>query len=641
MRNNINSQKTTTELKSLFNSFDSYRQQWEEEAIESYKLYYGYKEETDDNRANIHIPRTYEIVDTLRSRIVNAFFQKKPYIEFVPLPDKQSRDSLEKAEVKSNIASGLVEEQLEKNDIASKYYDYITSLLIFPAAIMGVGWRYEEKLINKKVPVPEWANPDYGRPYKTGNFIYERRKSEEVIWDDNELTNVDFFDFWPDPKASDLEDCRGVFHREIITFKDLKNKLEYLDQLNEGVIYPVDFQEILEESPLDRTEGREKRMSEVGRSVDMGLKYYNSEDPELKENTKFEILHYWEDDRHAMLLNREEALYDGPSPYWRHHKIPFVVESYERLPNEFYGLSAVDIISDLQHEENAIHNQRSDNVNMILNKMWKVRRGTNIDESELISKPHNIIHVDNMEDVMPFEMEDVAASSFEQQNIVGSSAENALAATPIVRGAEGRRSKTATEAAQQSSNAGMRFQVKINLFNELGITRMVELMDLNNQQFIDTERIVKMGEEESIEWKTVKPGEIIGNFDYRPAGPNVDPAANKEIRREQLSQMMSFLMEAGIPFVDYHKLVKEWLESFDITNSQKFIMPEEQWQQQQQMQAQQNQQQQQNGNQGMQRHQNDRANQTDQQRAAQAGAREGRNVRQPGPTQQRAGGHIR
>lgn len=643
MANSREGQQKTEELKSLFNAFDSYRKQWEDDAIEDYKMYDGYKEDTDDRRANIHIPRAYEIVDTIRARVVNAFFNKKPYIEFVPTPQRQERENLQRAETKARVASGLVDNQLVKNDITTKYYDYITSMLIFPASIMGVGWRYEQEQRSKRVKVPEWGKSQGGMPYKTGNYIYQRQQFNDVIWDDNELTNVDFFDFWPDPKATDIKDCRGVFHREIITYKKLSQKLNFLDYLDEGIIYQVDFEKLLKETPSAKYRGREKRMSEVGRNIEMGLDYSDTEDEGLKDNTKFELLHYWEKDRHAILINRDECLYDGPSPYWRHNEIPFVVESYERLPNEFYGKSAVSIIRDLQHEENAIHNQRSDNVNMIINKMWKVRKDADIDQSELVSKPHNVIHVDNMDDVESFDMADVASSSFEQQRIVARSAENALAATPIMRGAEGKSGKTATEAAHQTSNAAQRFDVKIKLFNDTGITRMAKLMDLNNQQFIDQKRTVKMGDEEAHEWRTITPDDLMGSFDYRPAGPNIDPAANKELRREQLSSMISFLMEAGVPFVDYHKLIKEWLESFDITNPQKFIIPEQQWQE---MQAQQDQQQPQQGQQGQQttqntQHQRDNASQADQQRAASQGRQQGGTAFQQRPTREQPGGHIR
>jgi len=602
--------KNTTQLEgeeilneqlALFNYFDGYRQQYEEIAVDGYKKFVGYKEETEEERiarengeavrSNLHIPRTYQIVDTIRARMVMAFFKTYPYFEFVPQASYQTRFSLQQAEDKAKVGSALVNEQLKKNNIVAKYHDYVTSLLLFPKGYMGVGWRYEEAYLKKKVPVPEIIQTIYGPQY-TGNTVYQVREGVEKIWDDNEIINIDFFDFWPDPKGYDLDSCRGVFHREFLTFEELVQRLEFLSWLDEGIIYIGSPDELWDISGGDHLErGRERRMAEIGMSENGLDVFIHSEDMSIKKNAQFEVLNYWQDDRRIMTVNRQKVAYVGPSPYWRHRKKPFVAASFERLPNEFFGMSAVQIISDLQEEENAIHNQRTDNVNFILNKMWKVRRGADIDESELVSRPHGVIHVDRMEDVEELRMTDVAASGFQQQNIVAQIMENTLATPPIIRGADSSGNKTATETLKQTYNAGMRFDIKLALFKDLDLKRLLYLMDMNNQQFIDDARLVRMGIDDAVKWRLINPGELIGEHDYRPASTNIDPAANKQVRREQLSQMMQFLLQMRVPFVDYHKLIEEWLQSFDIENAEKYILPKEVWQQQmmlmQQMQAQQ------------------------------------------------------
>jgi len=597
----LEGEEILNEQLALFNYFDGYRQQYEEIAVDGYKKFVGYKEETEEERiarengeavrSNLHIPRTYQIVDTIRARMVMAFFKTYPYFEFVPQASYQTRFSLQQAEDKAKVGSALVNEQLKKNNIVAKYHDYVTSLLLFPKGYMGVGWRYEEAYLKKKVPVPEIIQTIYGPQY-TGNTVYQVREGLEKIWDDNEIINIDFFDFWPDPKGYDLDSCRGVFHREFLTFEELVQRLEFLSWLDEGIIYIGSPDELWDISGGDHLErGRERRMAEIGMSENGLDVFIHSEDMSIKKNAQFEVLNYWQDDRRIMTVNRQKVAYVGPSPYWRHRKKPFVAASFEHLPNEFFGMSAVQIISDLQEEENAIHNQRTDNVNFILNKMWKVRRGADIDESELVSRPHGVIHVDRMEDVEELKMTDVAASGFQQQNIVAQIMENTLATPPIIRGADSSGNKTATETLKQTYNAGMRFDIKLALFKDLDMKRLLYLMDMNNQQFIDDARLVRMGIDDAVKWRLINPGELIGEHDYRPASTNIDPAANKQVRREQLSQMMQFLLQMRVPFVDYHKLIEEWLQSFDIENAEKYILPKEVWQQQmmlmQQMQAQQ------------------------------------------------------
>lgn len=628
--------KKAQELISLFQSFDAYRKQWEEDAIRNYKLYRGWKEKLDEeqkHRSNLHIPRTYQIVDTIRSRFVNTFFGQRPYIEFTPAPQTMSIENLETAEDKAKVASALVDEQLDKNNIVAKYYDYITQMLIFPSSVMGVGWRYEEKEITRRVPQRETRLNRMGQLYYTGEWNYNIMNSVEAIWDDNEIKNIDFFDFWPDPKGTDLDDCRGVFQREFITYEQLIEKLKFLNSIGLGTVYPVDYEELMETDA--HQVGREERMSKIGKSTSMKASYFDSDDSELKAKSKFELLHYWEDDRHAILINRTKCVYDGPSPYWRHHMKPFIVESFDRIPNEFYGLSAIDVFADLQEEENAIHNQRNDNINLVVNKMFKARRGRDIDESDLISQPHGIIWVDQMDDVELMPMDDVASSSFSQQAEVARAAEQSVGATPIVQGAEGRSDKTATEAMELSSNAGQRFSVKTKVMNYKGIKRLAAIMDGNNQQFIAGDRLVRILPEEGRKWRWANPGNLIGEFDYRPAGSALDPTVNKEVQREQLSHMMQFLFEAQIPFIKYHELIKEWINSFDFEHANKFVMSAEEWQaKQQEMQQEAMMQEQQMGAEG-------RGPQAGQAVAAQEGAARGRRPQSPRNPRRRESGNIR
>jgi hypothetical protein len=135
----------------------------------------------------------------------------------------------------------------------------------------------------------------------------------------------------------------------------------------------------------------------------------------------------------------------------------------------------------------------------------------------------------------------------------------------------------------QASNAGLRFDVKILLFDSLGIRRMAMLMDCNNQQFIDSPRIVQLfGDRAAQEWQMIGPHEIIGEYDYRPAGASTDPASNKELRRQQLTQALAFAIQTNNPFIKKYELTREWLNSFDFRNVDKFMYSQEEVMQMQQ-----------------------------------------------------------
>ena len=174
-------------------------------------------------------------------------------------------------------------------------------------------------------------------------------------------------------------------------------------------------------------------------------------------------------------------------------------------------------------------------------------------------------------------MRDMVASGYNEESIVKMDMENALAVPSVIRGADSSRRETATEVVTKSTNAGMRFDVKIMLFEATGFKRMVQLMDLNNQQqFVDEDRLIYLtsGDPEVADsWREVKPWEIVGEFDYRPAGANIDPAANKEMRRQQLIQVLQIAASTQSPYIKQQELWQELLNTFDFRNSSKFFKP--------------------------------------------------------------------
>ena len=67
-------------------------------------------------------------------------------------------------------------------------------------------------------------------------------------------------------------------------------------------------------------EGRWERLSAVGMSPETGPGHWADDDEGAsvsKNGNLFELLHYWENGRHAILINRHTLAYDGANPYWR------------------------------------------------------------------------------------------------------------------------------------------------------------------------------------------------------------------------------------------------------------------------------------------------------------------------------------
>ena len=95
------------ELLARFHYAESWRKQYDERAVEWYKLYVGFREPVE-GRSNLHIPRLYEQLDTIRARIFRSFTATRPYIDFIPMPTGLTAEAIKSLNAeKATIAAAL------------------------------------------------------------------------------------------------------------------------------------------------------------------------------------------------------------------------------------------------------------------------------------------------------------------------------------------------------------------------------------------------------------------------------------------------------------------------------------------------------------------------------------------------------
>lgn len=520
-------------------------------------------------RSRLFIPRTYEQLDAWRARLVKSFFSSRPYVDFIPMPRNELNFAMnDENELKAKIASCEIDMQLEKNKIIKKYYDFITSIGIYPAGIMGVGWRYEEKNIVKRLPSEEWGD-------LVGSFFGKKpplisQEVKEVVWDDNEITNVNYFDFWPDPRGrnSDTDTWRFCFQQEMATVDRFNKHLNWLKSLELGEIYDFKLDELISESKSNGAVWTEQTEM-VSESFD------GTNNP--TGDSILHLLHYYNGEEYGLIVNKLHLIYYGKTPYQRHKKIPFIVQSFEPLPNEVYGRSFCYWLGNLQDELNTTRNQRIDNVSLILNPVL-ITRGEDKDD-ELISYPGAIWHEDFEGQHRWMTVPDTTGAAVREEQIIKGDMENTVGTPAIARGVTSG-GQTATEVVTQNSNASIRFDIKIQLYEE-EVKKLFALMDMNNQQFITTERAVYFyGEDAENAWRVASPYDFQGEWDYRPTGSNIDPAANKEVRRQQFMQLIEMGKKLGLNY-NYRKMERDLLACFDFRNPYAYLPTPDEVEQQQ------------------------------------------------------------
>lgn len=536
-------QDAVAKVVNAFNEANNYRQEYEEKWLRFYQLYRNYQEHKKPNGANLFIPYVFSIIETLVPKIVSLVFASRPYIGYLPL----NRNSIERAK---NMEA-LVDYQLvQKIRFISVATEWIKDALIYGTGIIKVGWAYEEREVVEAQPLMRLFGKGYGKLPK---------KIKKVVRDEPIVECIDPFDFYVEPGARDICDAKYCIHRTIRS----KSYLKRMEK--QGVYKNIDA--IEEATPADL--GFDQRASSIGENV---------------SNKKgVELLEYWEDDRLITVANRAVVIRDEPNPFWLKKK-PFIKIVDTIDPHNFYGIGEIEPIEHLQHELNTIRNMRMDNINLIINRMWTVKNSADISPEELISRPGGVIHVQNHDDIQPIKLDNVAAESYKEDELIRRDIDLATGVNDYVRGTNPDRRETATTASVLSTASNERIKLKATLLEDTGIGELGVWLAALNRQFIDRPYVIRLlGEDSGVDFREITHDDINGDFDVIALGSSVDPVVNKTARLNSLIQLYSIFQNNQ--YINQYELTKRILEVADIKDAKVLMLQPEQPQQQAQPQA--------------------------------------------------------
>lgn len=524
-----------------FNAWESFDATHKEKRQKWYEQYRSILADAEQRlslgKSALFIPETFINIETIAPRLVEALFATRPYIG-VLAHGEHNADRIP-------AVQNFMTYQFDRMDLPIKFIEFIKDYLLYGVAVGEVGWRFETRKVIRKKPVTILGQ----------TVGYEEEETDMVIYDDPTFELVDLDNFIFDPKATNLQDGRYYGTRKRMTKSDLK----WLEDL--GVFRGVSRVKEGNQS----TEPPSKSVVLGNSSAATG---YDSNDP------RFEVieLYFPSQDRVITVAERQWVLRDGPIPYWfKSH--PYVMAKNHLVPHEFYAIGDIEPTEALQEELNTIHNQRIDNVSLVINRMWKVLRGANVDYDELVSRRGGIVNVDRMDDVEPFEMPEVTGSAFTQARDIERLMKDVSGTQDIVRGAEAVQRQTATEITSLENSATFRFRFKIRVLETMALRQIARLVYAFDQQFLDTGRVVKVvGPDGAMVDVTIGPEDFQMDADFVFIGAAVEPEADKNIRRNQLINFFNIL-QAGpaIQAVNLPEFIKLILQEHGIKNAERLI----------------------------------------------------------------------
>lgn len=351
-------------------------------------------------------------------------------------------------------------------------YDYQFYLAKLSASSRGTSflkdyWRTEKRMLKDADSVDE----------KTGEIKYVER--EVVDFDDDYTQWIPNEFIFIDEKATSIDEAVDGFEREIINIDEFHrkygNKYGFFDTqfvIAGGDVSNRSFFQL----PADIT------------------------------NSDVEVLHYMNRSTDAYWCCANNiTIYDGPLPS-KHKELPWTPVYQYRIPGQFWGMGIPKVIHYLSEERRSIRNLNMDRQKLSIQKMFLHNSSFDIDDEDLITRPHGLISVDTggqplSAAIQPVEYGDVPASYFKTEEILLEDIRRAHGIDDRIQGVQA--GGTATEAAILKESSLKRVNL-ISITNEMdSIVRIGRLKWSNIQFFYTAPRIELITEDDDEREKKV------------------------------------------------------------------------------------------------------------------------------------------
>lgn len=203
--------------------------------------------------------------------------------------------------------------------------------------------------------------------------------------------------------------------------------------------------------------------------------------------------------RLSIIVNEKLCIMDGDNPNGDGKLGLFLMKDIP-VPHELYAWGEIDPIKRLEDGLSDQFNMRNDSVFYDLIKMWKLDPTSLVDGEEFVPEPGTVVQMKNMDGLQPLETGSTKASSYREYQEWESIIQNVSGVSDYATGqSDPGMNKTlgGVELLQQAANA--RFQMKLNLFENLGLKAMGTMYVQRNLRYFDTpQRVNADGKKELV-----------------------------------------------------------------------------------------------------------------------------------------------
>jgi hypothetical protein len=545
-----------------FTAAKSARQPYEDRWARYYKLYRSYVKRTkSDWRSKVFVPYAFSVIETITPKIMS----ETPKFVCVPVGPEDVEPAKQMEALLDYCASNT--------DLYLELIKAVKSALKYGTGILKTFYkqdirrtfvsepRFED--ITEEVEEPV-IDPETGQPLAdtNGEAMTELREivvgqresgtqmvpSEYLVYEGPAAEAVDIFNFFVAPEADDIDTARYVIHR---TYREMSH---IMDLVKKGVYrLPSNM------GPGDIVNDPDEPMNIRTDSIEMG----GGRDDSLRKS--IELWEIWTDDNRVITVANGKAILRVTENPFTHQQKPFVRVVDYLQEHEFWGVGEIETIEGLQDIQNALINQRLDNVRLVLNPTYAVDVENLEDLRDLTMRPGGVIRTKGGRSVgevfQRVDLGDVTGSAFAEASEMERFIERVTGVTAYQTGMDSPTlNSTATGVAMITESGNTKFALKVRLLELLGLKRLARQWGSIIQQFTTEERVVRiLGPMGQAMFQTLSPDSIQGALDY-----DIQTKSSSQTESVKKEQAMALLQTVGTVWPQaIPKLVTDVLEAWD------------------------------------------------------------------------------
>jgi len=531
---------------------DRYETKWEM----AYNHYRGIQTKYYyEGLAKIFDPETFNAVDTRISRARASLFPSQDWFS------TEGRD--EKDQETTWIIRAYMQYQHEEAQMIYKFLKALRQVFVYGTTVNQFWWRKDSQQIFKKSWAQKQIQNIFGRVIgQTTDYSID--ETYEDTYDNVDMECVPLPYFYIDPRKT-IDTAPGVIREQMVPLHVLKKGQD------RGLYFDVDTL-----VPYSREMGQ--------RSLDPAKKPEDVPDIKSHPMPEINIKTYWGKyelktkgewvESLIVLANNDTVIRYQQNPYLYQHR-PFFASRCIPVDDEFYGIGIPELVETMQNELNDSHNMTLDAGTQDLCRMTTVLRGSGILPHMLKFKPSRIIYVNTHNDIAPLNQQRVEVSGYEKINDLKSNMRQVASAYNSMQGIPFKSGATATEVDQTMRGGDLRITLNLALIEEELIKPILYRQHEYNQQFVTTEKVIRLVGPEGQRWEKVKPDMFGCKIDI-----NLNGASAMERKAVQQNQLLMYgKVVAGIPQVATIFNFKKWCEliyeGFGLGNPQTMWLPPE------------------------------------------------------------------